>query len=157
MMDATETKGIRMTSAARATAAILATGALALALAGCTGSPEPAPAPTTSTSAAPQVTDVTDTPGSGENLVGALEDAEVASCERDGDDWSVAGTVTNGADATADYRIYVSLLNAASETRALSQVDVAAVAAGESAEWSVEIPMPEDDLDCVLRVERYTA
>jgi hypothetical protein len=67
----------------------------------------------------------------------------------------VAGTVTNSSDGPASYRIYVSLLTAATDTRALTQVDVAEVAPGATEEWSTDAAVAEDDLSCVLRVERY--
>jgi hypothetical protein len=133
-------------------------GALALLLAGCTADAAPKPTPTASASAtapAPGITDITDTPGSGENLVGALSDSAVTTCERSDDSWKVAGTVTNSSDGPASYRIYVSLLTAATDTRALTQVDVAEVAPGATEEWSTDAAVAEDDLSCVLRVERY--
>jgi len=141
-----------------AAAGVLVSGLL---LAGCAAD-EPAPTPTptvTATSAAlePGLTDVTDTPGSGEGLEGALSDTTTDSCARADDSWAVAGTVTNSTDADASYRIYVSLLNAANDTRALVQVDVDALAAGETTDWSTDIPVAEDGLSCILRVERYAA
>lgn len=136
--------------------ALLVTGG---ALTGCTNTaPEPTPTPTaTETEAAPGITDIQDTPGSGEGLVGALSDTQVATCERDGDAWTVDGTVKNSSDAAASYRIYVSLLTASGETRALTQVNVDAIDAGAESEWSTSVDLAEDDLDCVLRVERYAA
>lgn len=130
-----------------------------VALTGCTAEPTPAPTPSTSatpTAAAPGLTDVTDTPGSGENLTGALADSTTTTCERAGDAWTVDGTVTNPTEGAVSYRIYVSLLNAANDTRALVQVDVPEVAAGESSDWATEIPVAEDELSCILRVERYS-
>ena len=128
-------------------------------LAGCsTDAPAPTPTPSTTATApaaTPGLTDVTDTPGSGENLVGALADSATTSCERSGDAWTVAGTVTNPTDAPADYRIYVSLLSASNDTRALVQVDVSGVEAAATSDWTTEIPVAEDDLVCILRVERY--
>lgn len=130
---------------------------LAGGLAGCTtAAPEPKPTKTAE-SLAPGITDIDDTPGSGENLEGALADSKVATCERDGDEWTVDGTVTNPTDAEADYRIYVSLLNGTNDTRALVQVDVDGVAPDATEDWDVSIPVAEDELSCVLRVERYSA
>jgi PBP1b-binding outer membrane lipoprotein LpoB len=139
---------------------IATVGVLAILLAGCTSdaAPKPTPTPTASeTAPEPGITDITDTPGSGEGLVGALADSAVETCERSGDAWKVAGTVTNSSDAAATYRIYVSLLNAATDTRALTQVDVAEVAPGATEDWSTDVAVAEDDLSCVLRVERYAA
>jgi PBP1b-binding outer membrane lipoprotein LpoB len=130
---------------------------LALVLAGCTSESTPEPKPTASATAEPGITDITDTPGSGENLTGALSDSAVSECERSGDAWNVVGTVTNSSGEKANYRIYVSLLNAATDTRALTQVDVADVDPEATKDWSIEIPVAEDDLSCVLRVERYPA
>lgn len=135
-------------------APVAAAGLLVLVLAGCTGSPEPEPTPTASEQA-PGVTDIEDAPGSGEGLVGALEDAEVEACEAADGGWAVNGTVTNSTDAEADYRIYVSLLNGAGDTRGLTQVDVDDVAAGDTQQWDTSVELEDDDLSCVLRVERY--
>ncbi|WBU37348.1 hypothetical protein [Homoserinibacter sp. YIM 151385] len=138
-------------------ASAAAAGALALSLAGCTGSPEPEPTPSASADKPAGVTDIDDAPGSGEGLVGALEDLEIATCERQGDKWSLGGTVTNSATSTSDYRIYISLLDAAGDTRGLTQIDVDGVAAGASDDWSESVDIAEDDLSCVPRVERYEA
>lgn len=128
---------------------------LAGGLAGCTAAtPEPTPTKTAE-SLAPGITDIEDTPGSGENLEGALADSKVATCERDGDEWKVAGTVTNPTDTKAKYRIYVSLLSGTNDTRALVQVDVEDVEPEATEDWDVDIPVAEDELSCVLRVERY--
>ncbi|WP_461473366.1 hypothetical protein [Microbacterium sp. HJ5] len=51
----------------------------------------------------------------------------------------------------------MSLLNGANDTRGLQQVDVAGLEAGATTEWQSEIAIAEDDLTCVLRVERYAA
>ena len=135
-------------------AAVLLTGTLA----GCTAG-EPAPKPTASADAeqTPGITDITDTPGSGEDLVGAIADNTMGACERTGDEWTVSGTLKNPTDDGADYRVYVSLLNGANDTRALVQVDVEGVEAGGDKDWTTQIPVAEDDLTCVLRVERYAA
>lgn len=146
-----------------ATSALVAAMTVAL-LAGCTGGTDdadPSPSSSPSASASPEespgITDVTDTPGSGEGLVGALADVEQNTCELAGEEWQVDGTVTNPTEEPADYRIYVSLLAAGGDTRALKQVDVDGVPGGESAPWTTAIPIAEEGLNCVLRVERYTA
>lgn len=134
------------------------TVALGLALAGCTDSaPDPKPTPTATAQAEAGVTDITDTPGSGEGLVGALADAEVKTCKLEGDHWEVAGSVTNSSDAAASYRIYVSLLAEGGDTRSLTQVDVESIDAGASADWQTSVTVDDKDLDCVLRVERYAS
>ncbi|MET0296460.1 MAG: hypothetical protein ABW024_03600 [Microbacterium sp.] len=145
----------RTRSLALAAALLIAGGALA----GCTGGdPEPTPTSTATDAAAePGVTDITDAPGSGEGLTGALADTTTDTCEKSGDGWSVVGTVTNSSDAAADYRIYVSLLNGANDTRGLQQVNVTAVEPGATNDWESSIAVADDDLTCVLRVERYPA
>ncbi|MEV4735059.1 MULTISPECIES: hypothetical protein [unclassified Microbacterium] len=132
--------------------------ALGLVLTGCTDTaPEPTPTPTATEEAPAGITDITDTPGSGEGLEGALADAEVTTCELAGDHWEVAGTVTNSSAAAASYRIYVSLLTEGGDTRSLTQVDVDAVDSGASAEWETSVAVQDETLDCVLRVERYAS
>lgn len=124
-----------------------------LTVTGCAaGTVEPTPTDTK----APTVTEITDQPGSVEGFVGALEDAEVKRCERDGDGWVAAGTVDNPTDRTQSYRLYISAM-ADGDTRGIVQVDVASVAAGESAAWKAEFALPDNDLTCVLRVERFPA
>lgn len=130
-----------------ATAALVAV----LALAACTGNGNVTPTPT---SAPTDVTDVTDQPGSVDGWVGALEDADIATCARQGDEWVAAGTVTNPVDDAQSYRLYVSLIDG-SETRGLIQVDVPDVAAGASGDWKAAFPLPGDNFKCVLRVERF--
>lgn len=99
--------------------------------------------------------DITDQQGALEDFVGALEDATVEKCEAGGDGWLSEGTVTNPTDDTLSYRIYVAF-NENRDTRGLTQVDLANVAAGETVPWSVEAPIGGDNLTCVLRVERGT-
>ena len=132
-----------------ATAAILTV----LALAACTGNGNADLNPTP-TAAATDVVDITDQPGSVDGWVGALEDAHVATCARQGDEWIAAGTVTNPVEDAQSYRLYVSLLDG-SETRGLVQVDVPDVAAGASGQWKAAFPLTGDDFTCVLRVERF--
>ena len=147
-----------MTAGSRLLAGALAAALIATALAGCTtGTPEPKPTKTAAATQTPGLTDITDTPGSGEGLVGALADNTMGDCARKDDAWTVSGTVKNPTESPANYRIYVSLLNGANDTRALVQVDVDAVEAGGDKDWTTEIPVAEDDLSCVLRVERFAA
>ncbi len=117
----------------------------------------PTPTPSASADAPPSVTDIIDTPGSGEGLVGALADSEVTDCALTDGAWKVDGKVTNPTEGVASYRIYVSLLDASSETRALQQVNVDAVAAAATVDWSAVVPVADEGLSCVLRVERYPA
>jgi PBP1b-binding outer membrane lipoprotein LpoB len=149
------TASIRL--AAAAGAALLAAGLLA----GCTSAPAPHPTPTASKTAAaakPGLTDVKQAPGTGTDFTGALADTKVQHCDPKGDGWTVDGTVKNPTDSAADYRIYVSLLNASGDTRALVEVDSTGVDAGASKDWSVDIPAKDEkNLSCVLRVERYAA
>ena len=147
-----------MNSGSRLVVVGLSAALLAGLLAGCTGEATPEPTPSaTGEALEPGITDIEDTPGSGDDLEGALADSKVESCEREGDEWKVRGTVTNPTDKKADYRIYVSLLNGTNDTRALVQVDVDDVKKETSEEWDVDIPVAEDGLTCVLRVERYKA
>jgi hypothetical protein len=142
----------------------LTVGALALALTGCTSQDaEPSPTPTSSPTAeateqaSAGITDVKDVPGSGEGFTGALSDLQIATCERADGGWTVAGTVQNPTEGAVTYRLYMSLLTGASDTRALQQVDVGPVEAGAGGDWSMTIPVEEDGLTCVPRVERYEA
>lgn len=147
-----------MTFRPRSVALLAALTLSAAVLAGCTP-PEPEPSPTETSAAVqePGVTDIVDAPGTGEGLEGALADSTTDSCEQSGDGWAITGTVTNSTDAAVDYRIYVSLLNGANETRGLQQVNVTAVEPGATSEWESSIAVPDDELTCVLRVERYVA
>jgi hypothetical protein len=125
-------------------------------LSGCTSEePKPTPTPTATEQTEAGITEITDTPGSGEELVGALADTQVTTCELADGQWNVAGTATNSSDAPATYRIYVSLLTAGGDTRSLTQVNVDPLDPGAEAEWSTTVALDEEDLNCVLRVERY--
>jgi len=143
--------------------ASLVAGIAMATLAGCTpakvdkGTPKPTPSATATAEKPPGITDVTDTPGSGEGLVGALADSKVTACALSDGAWNITGTVTNPSDTAANYRIYVSLLDGAGGTRALQQVDVDRVKASATSDWKTSIPTKEDGLNCVLRVERYAA
>ncbi len=108
----------------------------------------------TTTTTVADITDVVNTPGTGE-FVGALEDVADLTCEREDDGWRVTGTATNPTTDAVDYRIYISLLNGAAVTRALVETELLAVAASASATFDELIPLPDQDLRCVLRVERH--
>lgn len=150
-----------MRSARQTVVALGGAVAIVVALAACTGpTPEPTRTKTPTPSATaktPGITDVTNAPGTGEGLTGAIGDTKVSTCELSGGAWKVAGTATNPTDAAVDYRIYISLLDAGSSTRALKEVDLAGVDAKASKDWSADIPITEKGLSCVLRVERYPA
>jgi hypothetical protein len=101
--------------------------------------------------------DVEVRPGTADDgFVGARIDVTDEECEQDeAGGWQARGLVTNSTDADADYRIYVSFLDGADDTRGLTQADVTDLAPGDSEEWEAELALPgEDDLRCVLRVER---
>lgn len=136
------------------TAALPVALAAVLLTVGCTGAePEPTPTPS-ATTAPPTVTDIQDAPGSGGEFTGAVADTTV-ECAAGDDGWAASGTVTNPTDGVADYRIYVSFLDAAGGTRGVVQVDVDGVAAGASQDWQTTAALPDEELSCVLRVERY--
>ncbi|GAB3399580.1 hypothetical protein GCM10027515_06170 [Schumannella luteola] len=147
-------------TALRTLTALAGVAFVAGALAGCTGgddstakksaSPKPSTAPS-------QVTEVSDAPGTGEGFEGARNDVEVKKCEPADGGWAISGTVTNSSEATANYRIYVSLLDKDSATLGLKQVNSDGVEAGKSADWNADIAVDGKNLQCVLRVERYPA
>lgn len=103
-----------------------------------------------------KVTDIQDQPGSVDGYVGASKDAKVETCDLQGGSLRVEGTVKNPESDAQDYRLYVSALEN-SDTVGLVQVDVTDVAPGKSVEWSTDIDYKADDLECVLRVERFDA
>ena len=104
----------------------------------------------------PDIYDAVHTPASGE-FVGALVDISAHTCAQGADGWRVTGTATNPTGNSVDYRVYIGLLNGVSTTRALVETEVLNVAAGGTGEFDMLIAMPEDDLRCVLRVERRDA
>ena len=101
-----------------------------------------------------KVIEMPDQPGSVEDYEGALEDADLETCESQDGALQVAGSVANSESEDQDYRIYVSAMDG-NDTQGIVQVDVEGVAGGESAEWDTEIDLSGEDLDCVLRVERF--
>jgi len=105
---------------------------------------------------APAITDVANPPATGE-YVGALVDVTDQTCDQVGDGWQVTGVATNPTSAAVDYRIYISLLDGAAATRALVETEALAVAPGASGDFDTLIPMPDNNLRCVLRVERRAA
>ena len=124
------------------------------ALAACGSEAEESEVTTISSSA--KVIEITDQPGSLDDFVGALEDAEIQTCSTNGDGLNATGTVTNPEQSAQNYRIHLSALDG-SDTVGLVQIDVADVPAGESADWNAQVELGLEDLDCVLRVERYSS
>lgn len=103
-----------------------------------------------------KVIELNDQPGSVEDYTGALDDVELDTCSAGAGGLQVAGTVTNPESSTQDYRIYISAM-AGDDTVGLVQVDVTNVAGGETAEWDNLLDLTQEDLECVLRVERFSA
>uniref|UniRef100_A0A942SZ38 Lipoprotein n=1 Tax=Neobacillus citreus TaxID=2833578 RepID=A0A942SZ38_9BACI len=141
--------------------AVAGVAALGLGLAGCSGSDDADGKASASASASaterPAITDV-ETPAGGDgDYVGAVKDVQVTSCKKADGAWKVVGTVENPEKSAQGYRIYVSLLKGQSDTRAVTEVDVASVGAGDSADWDTTIDTDESGLSCVLRVERFAA
>lgn len=139
---------------------LAAAGVLALALTGCTGpDPEPTPSPSASGEAeAPETyTDIVDTPGDEDGMTGARSDLEIPTCVLEDGAWNVGGTVTNPTEETVSYRIFMSLLDEDGATVALQQINVDGVEGGAEAEWSGSIPVEQENLQCIPRVERRAA
>jgi hypothetical protein len=156
-MNPTARRNGRLILAALTVAVVVSVG-----ISGCTPTvdqtkPSPTSSNTTPPDAPPSVTEIIDTPGSGEGFVGALADSAVSNCALADGTWKVDGTVTNPTEEPANYRIYVSLLNASGETRALQQVNVDEVDAAATSNWTATVQVADEGLNCVLRVERYTA
>lgn len=108
-----------------------------------------------SVSTIPDIYDAAHTPASGV-FEGALLDISDHTCAQVADGWRVTGTATNPTGSSVDYRIYISLLNGVSTTRALVETQVLNVASGGAGDFDTVIAMPDDDLRCVLRVERHS-
>jgi hypothetical protein len=138
----------------------VAVAALAAGLAGCSGSGnDTKPSASASASASEQaaITDVQTPAGGTGDYVGAKSDVTVTSCKRSGSSWAIVGSVKNPEKSAQGYRIYVSLLKGSSDTRAVTEVDVASVDAGASQDWKTTVDTGESGLSCVLRVERFAA
>ena len=103
------------------------------------------------------VTEVTVEPGTATGYEGARADVTDLRCERDGERWTVAGTVRNPPARPAAYRISPSFLAEDNDTRGLVQTDVSDLGPDEQQEWAGELEIGGDDLSCVLRVERTPA
>jgi hypothetical protein len=94
-------------------------------------------------------------PGTDPSAEGARRDVSDEYCKQSGDTWLAGGQVTNPTDAPRNYRVYVSYLDGAGETRALRQVDADAVAPGQARDWEASAELEGiTGVRCVLRVER---
>ncbi len=99
---------------------------------------------------------IEDQPGDVE-ATGALRDVSGLVCEAEGSEWVATGQVTNPTDAAATYRIFISFLDADRDTVGVVQTTVDDVPSGEPVDWSARLDLSSDDLECVLRVERFVA
>lgn len=110
------------------------------------------------TTLTPAVVEVTDEPGlADDDFVGARSDTTLDRCEAADGQFVAAGEVTNSSGTDASYRIYVSFnLPDSAQSRGLIQVDLE-VADGATEPWEASAPLEEDDLECILRVERVAA
>ncbi|WBL19806.1 MULTISPECIES: hypothetical protein [Citricoccus] len=128
--------------------------AAATTLVACSGGDDVNDAAANTDAGEQKVIEMPDQPGSVEGYVGAADDAELVTCDPQGSALEVEGTVTNPESDDQDYRVYISAMEGG-ETMGIVQVDVSNVATGETAEWSTEMALTGDDLECVLRVERF--
>ncbi len=135
----------------RAAALLLA---LALLTAACSDDDDGGSDDTSGPTSTDEIVDIQDQPGD-EEATGARDDVGQLACEADGDGWRAAAQVTNSTDGVASYRIFVSFLDADDETLGVTQVDVEGLDPGESKDWEGSLAVSGDDLDCVLRVERF--
>jgi hypothetical protein len=92
-----------------------------------------------------------------EGEVGAKVDSSTERCEATDGGWIGEGTVTNPTDEPVDYAVVVSFLDAANATLGADANLIRGVAPGDTAPWSVELPVNGDDLQCILRVTRAPA
>jgi len=130
----------------------------ALSLAACsdesnTSDPVGADTVVSTPTTAADILDTIHAPATGD-FVGALVDITNDTCERVSEGWHVTGEATNPTAAAVDYRVYISLINGATTTRALVETEILSVAPGAVGAFDTVIAMPEDNLRCVLRVER---
>ena len=109
-------------------------------------------APTTTK--APTVVNVKIQPGTAKGFVGALKDVSGFKCEYQSAKWVASGKVTNSSRFWASYRIYVSLLDASNDTRAVFEIDTVTMRPNLPVAFSGSISLDEQGLTCVLRVER---
>lgn len=134
------------TNAARRAAILAGVIGLTITLAGCTGDGKAAG------KADGPISVSTPAGGDGE-YVGARGDVQLLSCQGSASGGTATGDVTNPEDKKQDYRIYVSAI-ADGTTLAVTQVDVSGVAPDGTTGWEAELGTVDDDITCVLRVER---
>jgi hypothetical protein len=96
-------------------------------------------------------------PGTADDFEGARDDVTSESCTREEGQWLTSGTVRNSGDQPSDYRIYTTFNDDDGDLRALVQTDVNDVAPGAQAEWQNGAFLPEENVTCILRVERISA
>lgn len=149
---------------ARYLSALVVAAALAVAATGCSSddteaSPDTsAPAETTTTAPKPPAEiRVFVAPGTAEGFEGARKDVTAENCTRSDTGWLTDGTLVNPTDTVVSYRVYTSFNDPSGELRALVQTDVNDVAPGAEGSWLNQVEVTDDNLTCVLRVERTPA
>jgi hypothetical protein len=100
--------------------------------------------------------DIQDQPGTADDFVGARKDATIDTCQVTDGKLDIKGTVTNPADSAQQYRIYISAIDG-NDTLGVAQVNVKDVKPSDSADWETNMPVDENSVTCVLRVERFAA
>lgn len=111
---------------------------MSLLLAGCTGDPAPVTEESTVVESAAPSSPAAE-PAAPPVLSGAAmatADLEVTACPPGSGSVTATGTVSNSADAVADYLVVVTWLGADGGVLASSWAEVPAVGAGTTAEWS---------------------
>jgi len=149
---------------AKSFTALVVAAALAVAATGCS-SDDTMAAPDTSaavetTSTAPKPPAeirVFVAPGTAEGFEGARDDVTVENCIQTGSAWVTEGTLVNPTDTPVSYRVYTSFNDPSGELRALLQTDVNDVTPGAEGAWLNQVESADDNLTCVLRVERTPA
>ena len=139
-------------TARRIAAALLV--ALSLASVACSDDDEGDESETSGPSSTDEIVDIRDQPGD-EEATGARDDVGRLTCEMGGAGWRATARVTNSTDGIVSYRIFVSFLDAEDQSLGVTQVDVDGLDPGESEDWEASLAVVGDDLDCVLRVERF--
>lgn len=128
--------------------------ALSLPAVACSDDDDGGAGETSGPASTDEIVDIRDQPGDDE-ATGARDDVGQVTCEAGRDGWRAAAQVTNSTDAVASYRIFVSFLDADDDTLGVTQVDVNGLDPGESEDWEGSLAVSGDNLDCVLRVERF--
>lgn len=133
--------------------------AMAVLLTGCTGDPAPVTEdPSAAESAAPSSPAAE--PAATPVLSGAAmatADLTITACPPGTGSVTATGTVTNPADAAADYLVVVSWLGADGGVLTSAWAEVAEVGAGTTVEWSATGELGGDQAaDCTTRFTRGT-